>query len=169
MPQRQRQLGSDDGNLQVRQITALLLTTMLAGCVTTDGPGSVAGGECKVFDAPRYAIRGATQHDQDWIDPTIESGVGGCHWKRPAARPMEWDRQQVTVAAVKPAKSQKVEKKRGWFWKALPTLARKKSAPVATPIEVQQPPTLPPAAPELAPTPPPARSALDILLRPSVQ
>ena len=48
----------------------------LAGCQTT-GIGSVKGGECKIFERPPYAVRGVRQYDQDWIDSTVEGGVGG--------------------------------------------------------------------------------------------
>lgn len=131
----------------------LILILPLCGCITTN-QGSVAGGECKVFEAPAYAIRGATQRDQDWIDPTIESGIGGCHWARPAPRPAEWD------AAAKP----KVAKKRPGLVKRI----KAKVWPDAA-APVVETPTEPPAivAPEPMPIPP--RSALDRLLRPSVQ
>jgi hypothetical protein len=46
----------------------------------------VAGGECRVFAPPRYAVLGKTTYDQDYIDGNVEAGVGGCGWKRPAAR-----------------------------------------------------------------------------------
>ncbi|XUM19734.1 hypothetical protein ACRAVF_18895 [Bradyrhizobium oligotrophicum S58] len=150
----------------MKRLALLLFPLALAGCATTSGPGSVAGGECKVFQRPAYAIRGATQHDQDWIDPTIESGVGACRWARPAPRPAEWDAPAPAPAKVakRPVKKAdpKVDKKRGWLWKAIPTLAKKpRPAPVApvAPVVESEPP-----AP--APPPPPPRSAIDILLHP---
>jgi hypothetical protein len=41
--------------------------------------------------APEYAVRGKTKYDQNWVDDTVESGVGGCGWQRPAARPPALD------------------------------------------------------------------------------
>lgn len=164
VPDRRRRVGPDDGALlMMRRFVPILACLALAGCVTTGG-GSVAGGECKVFEAPRYVIRGATQRDQDWIDPTIESGIGGCRWARPAPRPAEWDavRSAPSRVAVKAAKKKKAG---GWLWKALPTLARKKAAP-STPAVAP----IAPAAPEPAPVPaavaPAPRSAIDQLLHP---
>jgi len=55
------------------RILAFSLLLALGGCMTTQGPGSVSKGECRIFHAPKYAVRGATQYDQDWIDPTIEA------------------------------------------------------------------------------------------------
>jgi hypothetical protein len=60
-------------------------------------PASVAGGECKLFAPPDYAIRGKTQFDQNWIDDTEEAGIAGCKWSRPKARPAPIAR--VTSAA----------------------------------------------------------------------
>jgi hypothetical protein len=60
-------------------------------------PASVAGGECKIFAPPDYAIRGKTQKDQNWIDDTEEAGIAGCKWSRPKARP-------VAAAPVKKVK-----------------------------------------------------------------
>lgn len=132
-----------------------LLPLLLGGCVTTQGPGSVTHGECKVFEAPRYAIRGATQADQDWIDPTIESGIGACKWARPVPRPAAAESRKA------PRKVAKTKKKRGWIWRELPKLSKPAPAP---------PVPLPAPAPEApAPPAPPPRSALDELLRPSVQ
>lgn len=141
-------MGSDDGGLQVK-ILALLPLLVLGGCVTTDGVGSVTRGECKVFEAPQHEIRGATQHDQDWIDPTIESGVGGCHWARPAQRPVEWDVPKAPRHKVKAVPVPKA--KPAWL-----RMLRSEPQPAPEPVA---------AAPE--PPPPSApRSALDQLLHP---
>lgn len=140
-------MGSDDGGLQVKFLALLpLLAPLLAACETTGG-GSVMGTDCKVFPRPAYEIRGATQHDQDWIDPTIESGVGGCHWARPALRPVEWDapkapRHKVKVVPVPKAKP-------AWL-----RMLRSEPQPEA-----------PAPAPEPSPPPVP-RSPLDQLLHP---
>jgi hypothetical protein len=44
-------------------------------------------GACAVFERPPYVIKGKQRVDQDWIDDTIESGVGACGWERPKPRP----------------------------------------------------------------------------------
>lgn len=59
----------------------------LMGCAGSL-PASVGGGECKVFRAPDYAIRGKAQSDQDWIDDNTEAGIAACKWSRPKIRPM---------------------------------------------------------------------------------
>ena len=70
-----------------RRLAVLLVGPILAGCAGNNLPCSVAGGECRVFEPPKYAVAGRTSYDQDWIDGNVEAGVGGCGWKRPAARP----------------------------------------------------------------------------------
>jgi len=50
-------------------------------------PVSVRGGECRVFIPPQFVIEGKTREDQYWIDMNIESGIGGCGWPRPKAKP----------------------------------------------------------------------------------
>lgn len=127
----------------------ILLPFALAGCVTTGG-GSERGGECKVFERPPYAVRGVTQYDQDIADNFVESGVGGCKWKRPAARPPEMDaapapHRVVTIKKKKPAWLQMLR----WPAKAI--------APVVIVPEAPAPPVTPPPAP---------RSAIDELLHP---
>lgn len=57
-------------------------------------PASVAGGECKVFAAPDYVIRGRAKADQAWIDDNTEAGIAACGWPRPKNRP------EAKVAAV---------------------------------------------------------------------
>lgn len=138
----------------MKRLLLLLLLFPLAGCVTTDGPGSVSG-TCSVFTPPTYAVRGATQYDQDWIDPTIEGGVGACHWPRPAARPAALDAPHVAphhAAAPKKKRPGLVARVKAKVW---PTAA---VAPVEAVPEPEPAPVAPPAAP---------RSAIDELLNPS--
>lgn len=92
----------------MKPLAALLSLFLLAGCATAPHPASVANGTCKVFEAPRYAVKGKKQYDQDWIDSTVEGGVGACGWQRPAARPAEVDAKQK-VAKPLP------KKKPGWL------------------------------------------------------
>lgn len=141
------------------RLLAFSLLLVLGGCMTTGGPASVSG-TCGLFDAPKYAIRGATQHDQDWIDPAIESGIGGCNWARPAARPAEWDAAPVRKARpiAKPVK------KPGWIWRARSTVWPKKIVVPAVMVPDPEPEPEPVAPP---PAPPPPRSAIDELLHPS--
>lgn len=49
-------------------------------------PFATMRGLCSVFPRPEYVIKGGTQHDQDWIDEIIETGIAACAWKRPLAR-----------------------------------------------------------------------------------
>jgi len=151
-----------------RALVAVPLLLTLGGCVTT-GTTSIKGSECKFLERPRYAVKGAQRYDQDWIDSTIEGGVGACKWKRPAARPAELDaprKGKETAAPVKPPKVTKAAKVKGWLWRALPTLAKKKAAPVAAPVPA--PALVPivvttvPIAPP--PAPPAPRSAIEDLL-----
>lgn len=133
------------------------LGLILSGCDPATFRGSVAGGECKVFERPQYVVRGLRPYDQHWVNSQVEGGVGGCGWARPAPRPPELD-------AVKPAVSKSVQppKKRSlirrikdrvkiWPDNPAPVVA----APLPEP-ETPQPP--PPPAP---------RSAIDELLHPS--
>lgn len=134
-----------------------LLALLLAGCASK-GPASIAGGECKIFEAPAYEVRGEQPYDQDWIDSQVEGGVGGCHWKRPARRPASLDAAPgARRAVVKPAR-------RG-------ILRRIRVRVLPPKLEV------PAAAPALEPLPAPARvvavppvrpprSAIDRLLDP---
>lgn len=68
------------------------------------------GGEARALKAPQYEIKGATSHDQDWIDETIAGGVAALDWKPPQPRPPEWDERPVNKqppfapATKKPAK-----------------------------------------------------------------
>lgn len=161
----------------IRTIPFILAVALfLGGCASHRGPGSIAGGECKIFEAPKYAVQGKTQYDQDWVDSTIEGGVGGCHWKRPAQRPAELERPGVQVkAAPKPA-----AKRHSWFTrvktKVVSTFHRKPSeAPSSAPAfpDTQVAPIVQVPAPEIKeqapqqPTVAPApRSRIDQLLHP---
>lgn len=62
------------------------LAMTMAGCGTLR-PASVQGGECRVFSAPSFQVRGQTVRDQIWVDETIESGIASCGWTRPPRRP----------------------------------------------------------------------------------
>jgi hypothetical protein len=84
---------------------AVILVTsgmFLTACASR-GPASIAGGECRVFSAPDYAIRGKAQVDQNWIDDTEEAGIAACKWSRPQARP---------VAKVAPHKAALIQHKK---------------------------------------------------------
>ncbi len=54
----------------------------LASCASMS-PASVAGGECKVFHDPGFAVRGKRVQDSQWIGRTQETGIQVCNWKRP--------------------------------------------------------------------------------------
>jgi hypothetical protein len=158
----------------VRLGAFVLLTSLLGACVNRD-IGSVTGGECKVFQRPPNAVRGLRQYDQDWIDSTIEGGVGGCHWARPAPRPAQLDappavtRKPVTAPAPKkkPGLLRRIHD--GMLGKptAEPVVAPEAAEPPASTLET--PDLAPPVEPQQPPDPPPApkRSALDELLHPS--
>lgn len=135
----------------MKRLAALLSILALGGCVTTGG--SVTNGECKVFERPPYAVRGVTQYDQDIADNFVESGVGGCKWDRPAARPAELDASRAPKAVAKPVKRPGVLKRiKAKVW---PTAA---VVPVVVVPEVPEP-----VAPVALPAP---RSAIDELLNP---
>lgn len=146
----------------IRILALLMLTPLLGGCLHT-GTGSVSGGECKIFDGPKYVVRGATQYDQDWIDPTIESGVGGCKWARPAPRPASFDAAPASKAVTKPVK------KRGLFRRVKDRVWPKAS--VAPVVQAPQPQITAPPAAMVLPAPavplPKPRTALDDLLFPA--
>jgi hypothetical protein len=144
-------VGSNKGALQViRRAAALLLVAMLGGCVTTGG-GSVTGGECRVFERPPYAVRGVTQYDQDVADNFVESGVGGCKWTRPAARPAALDATPVAKHVAKPVKR-----------RSLVARVKAKVWPGAAVAPVEAVPDMPAPTPRAAP-----RSVIDELLYPS--
>jgi hypothetical protein len=142
--------------MQVKRLVALPLLFALGACATTGG-GSVAGGECKFLERPTYAVRGVRQYDQDWIDSTVEGGVGACKWARPAARPAELDAKPPKVAKV-PAKHPRRK-----FFQALRSVwPAKQVAPVAATPEPEAAPMLTPLPAE--PDAPAPRSAIDELL-----
>ena len=148
--------------MKIRTVAALALLLPLCGCITP-GTGSVVGGECKVFERPQYAVRGVRPYDQDWIDSTVEGGVGACHWARPAARPAELDASPLVVKAPVAAPLKKHMPKwlsmiRAWPKRAMKPVAAVPAAP--TPIEAVP---VAEAAPAL---PPVARTAIDDLLDP---
>jgi hypothetical protein len=162
----------------VKRLAALSLPLALTGCIT-DGVGSVKGGDCKLFEAPQYAIRGATQHDQDWIDPTIEGGVGGCKWARPAPRPAEWDAKPVAarVAPAVPKKRSLAARVKARIWSGHQTSVIRHQMSVIShqtsvishlttaPPVVVVPEAPAPAAPVASPPAP--RSRIDELLHPA--
>src|SRR4051794_15671112 len=87
MPRSRRSLDPKRGQMRMIRFASIgLLPLLLAGCASR-GPASIAGGECKIFEAPQYEVRGKRAYDQDWIDSQVEGGVGGCHWTRPKPRP----------------------------------------------------------------------------------
>lgn len=141
-----------------RAFWLVLIAPLLGACVT-DGTGSVANGECRVFERPPYAVRGKTQYDQDVADDFVESGVAGCKWARPAPRPPEMDAPKPVRAVAKPVKKrtliQRVKAKLTW-----PRVG------VATPIGLSNPEMVKPELikePVAEPAPPP-RSDVDELL-----
>lgn len=60
----------------------ILIGLFLSGCASV-APGSVAGGECKIFHDPGFAVRGRRLTDSQWIGRTQEAGIEICGWKRP--------------------------------------------------------------------------------------
>lgn len=85
----------------VSVLAAAAAALLLAGCNMQTLQGSVAG-SCAVFERPPYAVRGATPYDQRVADGFVESGVAGCGWQRPAARPPELERPAAKLPAKKP-------------------------------------------------------------------
>lgn len=75
----------------------VLALLCLGGCATVPQP-TVRSGECKVIERPQYVVRGLRRYDQDWIDSTIEGGVGACGWQRPAPRPASLDEKLIKKA-----------------------------------------------------------------------
>jgi hypothetical protein len=69
--------------------------------VSSNLPASIAGGECRIFRAPDYAIRGKTQDDQNYIDDNTEAGIAACKWARPKARPAPVVAHQAVVVRGK--------------------------------------------------------------------
>lgn len=138
----------------MRFVVIASLALLLAACASR-GPASIAGGECRIFEAPQYEVRGQRAYDQDWIDSQVEGGVGGCHWKRPAPRPASIDAGAAAApGAAKPAR------RRG-----IVARIRDRVLPAKPEFPAAAPPIEPtPAPPRPAPRPP--RSALERLLEP---
>lgn len=65
-------------------IFLIALSVGLSGCAGTM-PASVAGGECKIFNDPGFAVKGKRLKDSRWIGKTQEVGIDVCGWKRPKA------------------------------------------------------------------------------------
>jgi hypothetical protein len=101
-------------------------------------------------------VRGKKPYDQDWIDSQVEGGVGGCNWKRPAARPASID----GVADVRPAPAP--AKKRGIIKRIKDRVTGEN--PAIEPVPYLAPPM---PAVEPKPAPPPPRDRVDELLRPT--
>jgi len=142
----------------IQIISIVVLALLLAGCAVR-GPASIAGGECRIFEAPKYEVRGQRDYDQDWIDSQIEGGVGGCKWRRPSPRPAAIDQAPAArPAPVKPARRGIVQRIRA---RVLPA----KEWPAAAPPIAPTPAIVTPA-PDPAPVPRPPRSAIERLLYP---
>lgn len=90
--------------------------TLLAGCGTSRAV-SVTEGEARALEGPKFEIRGATVHDQQWIDETTEAGIRGLGWERPGPRPPEWDKPLAPMAAQTPviAKAPAPKKSPAWL------------------------------------------------------
>jgi len=153
--------------MRVRHLLLLFAALLLAGCESQTLKGSVAGGECRIFERPSYVVRGLRRYDQDWIDSQVEGGVGGCHWQRPAPRPPELD--APAAAAAQPAPR---PKKRGMIARIKAAVHRAPTAPpvapepapaVAAPADEPERPTI--KVPQVAPPAP--RTRLELLLDPS--
>ena len=142
--------------LMIARLAVIIAAGLLLGSCQTTGIGSVIGGECKIFERPQYVVLGKRSYDQDWIDSQVEGGVGGCGWKRPAARPASLDAApgQKARPAAKPVK------KRGLIRRIKDRVVKPFTARVAPVMETPSPPAI------AAPAPPP-RDAVDELLQPS--
>jgi hypothetical protein len=146
------------------------LAALLCSCSHGLG-GSVAGSECKVFEPPRYAVRGRAPYDQDWIDSTIEGGVGACRWQRPAPRPPQLDAAPITrKAPAAPAAARKKGALQRARERLLSAWHRTHATPPA-PVEaapVEPAPEVPATVAVPAPAPAP-RDPVDELLHPDGQ
>lgn len=138
-----------------------LLTLLLAGCASK-GPASIAGGECRIFERPQYEVRGKRDYDQDWIDSQVEGGVGGCHWKRPAARPASIDAAPGHKAAPAPVK------RKSFVRRIRDRVLPRKGEIPAAPAPIAPAPAVAsePAPAAAPPAPRPPRSAIEKLLQP---
>lgn len=141
-----------------RALILLALAPALAGCDPQTLKGSVAG-SCAVFERPPYAVKGKTQYDQGVADNFVESGVAGCNWRRPAARPASIEVPSSRGAVAAPA-----AKKRGLLKRIKDRAAHPFSvgaAPVVASPAIAAEPALPPMVE--APNP---RDPVDELLHP---
>lgn len=145
--------------LRCYQISALIAMSVgLSACTSNGGITSIKGSECKIFERPEYAVRGKKPYDQDWIDSQIEGGVGGCGWKRPAARPASID----GAADVKPALAP--TKRKGIIKRIKDRVTG--NSPAIAPVPYVAAPIVPAVAETKVP-PKPSRDRVDELLRPS--
>lgn len=119
------------------RVMFLMLPLLLAGCAS-GGPGSVRGGECRVFERPEFVVLGKRRYDQNWIDSNIEGGVGACGWQRPKPRPPILDRpiRRVTVKSAPPPPKRWWQRRRDVVGSVLP-LPRPPEAPQAPQIQPQ--------------------------------
>lgn len=145
-----------------RLLALVALSVAVAGCASTQ-PASVKGGECRVFERPRYSVLGRTSYDQQWIDGNVEAGVAACRWPRPEPRPERLDAQAGLPAPVVVRPATRTEK--------IKRLFRRKPAAPAKKVDRLAVPDVPPPAPApVAATPPapaaPPRSDIDELLDP---
>lgn len=132
-----------------RAVAAVLLAG-LCGCAAQNG-GSVAGGECRAFERPPYALRGATRYDQDVADNYVESGVGACGWQRPAARPPEIDAQPALKPAPKPVRKRSVLRRikdKVWPHGTVAPVTAAPEAPVPVAEEAPSAPAVPAPKPK---------------------
>jgi hypothetical protein len=159
-----------------RVLAGLLLTAVLAGCAGTSLPASVTGGECRVFARPEFAVRGKTKYDQNWVDDTVESGVGGCGWQRPAARPPALDAAPSVggpaVVAVPLKRASLMSRTFGHIRKkpkVKPGVVDPVPSPTPRPVNIVVPDVIvAEPEPEVAPSPPaPPRAPVDELLSPT--
>jgi hypothetical protein len=72
-----------------------MIAFVLAGC----GGGKLASvsGSCGLFEGPEYVVTGADPYSDNWVNRTVESGIGGCSWQRPTNPP-----PAATAPVVKP-------------------------------------------------------------------
>lgn len=133
-------------------LLVMVLGGLASGCAHQSAPGFVSNGECKFLERPEYAVKGKAQPDQDWIDSTIEGGVGACGWQRPAPRP-----ESAVVKGKKVAPKAAKAKKPGWLSFAH-GLRKQPAVAVEAPAEPAAP------APEPEAPPAPALRAIDQLL-----
>jgi hypothetical protein len=96
----------------VTSVTALGM--LLAGCASNNKFASLDGpdGACSAFQAPPYVVKGKTRYDQHWVDTQTETGIAGCGWERPKARPLSLDAKSKPMPVKVTPNA--VAKKRWW-------------------------------------------------------